>query len=890
MKPIIALFTILLLLPTKAIAVSTQKREPQPQQIAQVDLTAKLRSLAQAITVKITTSDNGGSGTLIAKQGQTYLVLTNAHVVTGDNYRIQTPDGKTYPAQVVPNVSFPNSDLSLLQFRSSQNYQIATLVSEKFLQVEEDEPVLAVGFDSATEELVTATGKIQLLAEKPLKQGYQIGYTNNIVQGMSGGAILNAAGEVIGVNGRAAFPILNSGYVYQDNSPLSPEVIKEVRAVSWGIPIQTFLAQLNPTVAQSFSFSLTQDDEEIVDNAPKFTGWLAKLNQQAQQISVRIDDLGTPNSSERGKLAGNGSGIIIAKLGNTYYVLTCAHVLPYENVRKFEILAPDGKRYRIDSSKIKKQEGVDLAVVQFTSSTNYQVATLADYNLKDYDYMFVGGYPNLRQLDPKWRFSLGQIFDKETGLLSTKTYTLETENAGSSPTKSPFASGYELVYSSITYGGMSGGAVLDSLGRVIGIHGSAEGETAIDDSLGDAANIQLGLSLGIPVGTFIGIADRFNLNRQWLRIENSPPPQLNDSQEDAVKAALLTVDVPHKKAKASQWIERGNQLWRLGRYDEAIAAFDEAIKLQPAFVYLAWYGRGSALRYQRKDEEAVVAFETAISKQPDYYPALYWQSVALRELKQLDKALVAIDKAIKTQPQDANLYNEKWAILSDLKRYPEATAAITEAIQISPRAVFYYNRGIVYAYQKQWQQAINDYNQAIKIDPQLAYAYNGRGTVYAYQKQWQQAINDYNQAIKIDPQLAYVYKNRGVVYHAQENFSAALSDYNKALSIDENFIAAINPIGLIKYEMGETDTAIQQWQKSLKVDAQQAEIQLALAVAMYTKGESDKALQLATQALKLDKQFAEVAHLPKNLWGKRLIADTHSLFADAKMQAVLAKL
>ncbi|MEY3222365.1 MAG: hypothetical protein RLZZ203_1221, partial [Cyanobacteriota bacterium] len=42
--------------------------------------------------------------------------------------------------------------------------------------------------------------------------------------------------------------------------------------------------------------------------------------------------------------------------------------------------------------------------------------------------------------------------------------------------------GYELVYSSITFGGMSGGPVLDSQGRVIGIHGRTEGEAAIDNN------------------------------------------------------------------------------------------------------------------------------------------------------------------------------------------------------------------------------------------------------------------------------------------------------------------------------------------------------------------------------------------------------------------------
>ncbi|HEY9692989.1 MAG TPA: tetratricopeptide repeat protein [Oculatellaceae cyanobacterium] len=1007
MKPIIVLFTILLLLPTKAIAVSTQKREPQPQQIAQVDLTAKLRSLAQAITVKVTTSDNGGSGTLIGKLGQTYLVLTNAHVVTGDNYRIQTPDGKTHPAQVVPNTRFPNNDLSLLQFRSSQNYKIAPLT--KVLQ--EDEQVLAVGYDSATAKLVTAPGILHLvIPDQPLKGGYQIGYTSNIVQGMSGGAILNAAGELIGINGRAAYPIVNSGFVYQDGSPLTPAEIQDARKVSWGIPVTTFLAQLNPTVVSALS--IAQDDEKIVDNAQKFTGWLAKASEQARQISVRIDDLGEPNSGERKNLNGNGSGIIIAKQGNTYYVLTCAHVVKYENVRKYEILAPDGKRYRIDNSKIKKNEGVDLAVVQFTSSTNYQVATLANYNPNNDDYMFVGGYPQLRKQDddPKWRFNPGQIFDKEGGLLQTKTYTLETENPGLSKTRTAFAEGYELVYTNITYGGMSGGAVLDSLGRVIGIHGSAEGDKA-----SESPEIQLGYSLGIPVATFIGIADRFNVNPQWLQLQNSPAPQISNVNKDSLVKALLTVDVPQGN-KPSQWIDRGNQLWRLRRFDEAIAAFDRAIKLQPTFVHLAWYGRGLALveqgKYetvllacnqlnqqnrelpvaQKKYEEALVAFETAISKEPLYSPALKAQNLVLRQLKKLERALVAIEQAIKIQPKDANLYKEKAVILAESKNYPQAIAAMTAAINISPLAAYYINLGNIYYDQKQWNQAIDNYNKAMTINPQsafayinrgnayannqqpdqaiddfnsaikinnrLALAYNNRGNVYAIKQQWNQAIKDYDNAIQYNSQYAEAYSNRGTVYynqkqldraikdydnaiqynckfaeaynnrgnvyadqgqwdkaiadytnaiaykdkyaeaysyrgqayHIRENYSAALSDYSKASEINQNLAIAINNIGLIKYEMGETEAAIQKWQKAVEMGYPQAEPQLASAVALYTKGESDKALQIAAEALKLNKQFKDVAYLQKNLWGKRLVADTQKLFADAKMQAVLAGL
>jgi hypothetical protein len=85
----------------------------------------------------------------------------------------------------------------------------------------------------------------------------------------------------------------------------------------------------------------------------------------------------------------------------------------------FEILAPDGKRYPIDSAAIKIEEGVDLALVQFTSKENYQIATLADYNPNQRAPVFLGGYPKLGQKDPKWRFEAGFIFEKERGIVQT---------------------------------------------------------------------------------------------------------------------------------------------------------------------------------------------------------------------------------------------------------------------------------------------------------------------------------------------------------------------------------------------------------------------------------------------------------------------------------------
>jgi tetratricopeptide (TPR) repeat protein len=435
---------------------------------------------------------------------------------------------------------------------------------------------------------------------------------------------------------------------------------------------------------------------------------------------------------------------------------------------------------------------------------------LANYNPKDYEYMFTAGYPKLRDKSP-WRFTLGQIYSKERGLLVTTQSDFKNNSSSTSQSAVSLTGGYELVYSSITFGGMSGGPVLDSQGRVIGIHGRTEGEAVIDNNSSSGGTIQLGNSLGIPVSTFLAIATR--LNTQAQRIETTPPPELNQQKADSIKTARLSIDVDKGNTTASQWLERGNQLWRLRRHSEAIQAFDEAIKQQPKFIHLAYYGKGLALGWSKKYPEAIAAFEQAVKYKPDFVPAWYYLGGVYQESKQLDKALVAINKAIQLQPNNPNLYNQKFFVLNSLKRYEEAELVITEAIELSHRAAFYLNRGFVYYNQKKWELALANYNTAIAINPDLAQAYNNRGIIYYSQQKWELALVNFDAAIAINPDLAQAYPLRGVIYHQKGNYTAAMSDYNQAIAKDTNKFEVIANIGLIKYEQGDINTAIKQWQQ-----------------------------------------------------------------------------
>jgi len=308
----------------------------------------QLQNIAKQITVRVIGDNNGGSGTMFAKKGNSYLVVTNSHVLLGVNkMQVKTPDGKTYSAQILPNTNFGNLDLAVLQFTSNQNYCLPPEIAS--FDINKDTEVLAAGYSSSKGEIAFKTGKVQRIIYQPsLKEGYEIGYSSDIEQGMSGGAIIDSRGYLLGINGKSAYPVLNSGYVYADGKRPTDTEIKELRKLSWGIPIKTLLAQVKPDILTAYALPIPDIKQEISE--VKLTGWLGELEQKAKQITVRID-----SSS-----GANGSGVIIAKEGDIYTVLTAAHVLcEREDATKpcggfnYQILAPNGKQYAVEKSSIR---------------------------------------------------------------------------------------------------------------------------------------------------------------------------------------------------------------------------------------------------------------------------------------------------------------------------------------------------------------------------------------------------------------------------------------------------------------------------------------------------------------------------------------------------------
>lgn len=736
----------------------------------------EIKQKAEAITVKIEADDTAVSGVIIGKEGNTYTVLTNAHVINSQvSHKIITIDGTSHEAKVIKEgSSLEGNDLAILTFNSPNNYQVATLATNSDIQ--ENQRVYSVGFPEETDEFYFTQGNFKLQAPKPFLGGYQIGYDIDVKPGMSGGALLNEKGELIGVNGLRKAPILNEAYNYLDGSQPYQEQIENYRKLSFAVPIET-LMEVDPDLA------LIPDEWKTGLNIAE------NVDNIAQQITVRIDN----------KDGVNGSGAIVGKDGDTYYVFTACHVVSDDDCQSGEVkdnytlVTPDGEEYPLSENDIILPKGMDAAIIKFESEKAYKVATIGNYNIPvtRQPLIFVSGFP--LELKGVRKFTAGRRYPRDKGLtLSYDNFRLNID-----------VSGYELLYTNLTRRGMSGGPVLDTKGQLIGINTGQEGEEV------GSEEYQLGFAYGVPSSRLLAFADQKKVSSNNFKVEEQAPEKISDRDWKTVKLhPAFVVETPPKDSDEITWLNYGNQLFRLEREEEAITAYEKALEINPDSPE-AYYGLGfmyeQLMHIKRKNTDnkdagkeeaikAIEAFDEVVELRSNFHVtglALYRKSMVLQELEQYEEALIAIDKSIEYISSESKsrfyfqTYNQRGKILEDLGRYSEAKEAHDRSIEIYPSGFSYFNRGyLLFLKLNQPQEAIKDFDKAIESDNILAYAL--RASAYLTLNNYEAALADMNKSLEFQPGEAYRYGLRGMIYRGMKNYSQALVDQTKAIELEPN--------------------------------------------------------------------------------------------------------
>lgn len=129
-------------------------------------------------------------------------------------------------------------------------------------------------------------------------------------------------------------------------------------------------------------------------------------------------------------------------------------------------------------------------------------------------------------------------------------------------------------------------------------------------------------------------------------------------------------------------------------------------------------------------------------------------------------------------------------------------------------AVAFANRGLAYKRKGQWDRAIADYSEAIRLKSDDAEVLNNRGNAYYHKGQLDRAIKDYDGALRLQPDLAEAFSNRGNVYRKKGQFDLAIKNYDKAIHFKPGNAQVFADRGLAYDKKGELTQALRDFEKA----------------------------------------------------------------------------
>ncbi|MGD1901144.1 MAG: tetratricopeptide repeat-containing serine protease family protein [Geitlerinemataceae cyanobacterium] len=462
---------------------------------------------------------------------------------------------------------------------------------------------------------------------------------------------------------------------------------------------------------------------------------LDRVRQEAEAISVRIDGLDE-----------SATGVIVGRASRDYWVLTARHAIdgnPNTDAHR-RVVAAGGQEYRFDRDTVcyldeTTGEPLDLALFRFESDRDYDVADIAAHAPdRDGDVVFAYGWPEngdvARPRSPV--LTVGQAVPRARAIGQMRFQHDE---------------GYTLFYSNFTERGMSGGAVLDTAGRLVGIHGRADGHQRAASPT-ELAAVHLGLSSGIPSETLVEAARGSDCAPTLaLRSTNAPPPELSASERRKIAARLASVETPNSD-RPLDWSNAGNRLYRQGQLQQALPYFERAIELDPEFA-AAWYQRGNTLYALERNVEALQSFDRALDRDPEFYEAMREKGALLVELGELEEALETFYRSTSLRSGDRVLWYMLGNLLAiELRRPLDALKAYDRAIELNDRfAPAWLGRGRVLMDLGRLDEAKIALNTGLRLDNRLAAGWSLRAELWEKLGDDRRAEVDRQQAESLRP-------------------------------------------------------------------------------------------------------------------------------------------
>ncbi len=330
---------------------------------------------------------------------------------------------------------------------------------------------------------------------------------------------------------------------------------------------------------------------------------------------------------------------------------------------------------------------------------------------------------------------------------------------------------------------------------------------------------------------------------------------------DANRAAGLLQQIRHAGPKtpnpARHALEQGLKHHNCGDFDQAINWYGKCIELEPDNP-LPYSNMGVALQSRGDHEAAAKCYGRAIAVAPDYVEAHFNLGVLHQEQGHMDQALIQYEKTIAIKPDHSQAHLNSGVIHQGRGNLQLARQCYQHAIASDPdHAKAHYNLGNIFRAENRFNDAIDCFRAAIASDPDYGDAHYNLGNAARKSGDFEEAAACYRRAIAIKPDHFEALGNLGATLHELGRLDAAIQTYKRSLESKSDSPVTLNNIGVVYQDQGRFSDAATAYRKSLALAPGDIEALSNLGAALQEQGNLEEAMAQYQRAIDIDPEFAK---------------------------------
>ena len=294
----------------------------------------------------------------------------------------------------------------------------------------------------------------------------------------------------------------------------------------------------------------------------------------------------------------------------------------------------------------------------------------------------------------------------------------------------------------------------------------------------------------------------------------------------------LAEDGIEEDDSAESWFEKGGELLMNGSTEEALAAYEWAVELDPEMAE-AWVGRGyakSRLAFIGKDpagyNESLLSFERAIELNRSQSMAWNGKATLLSMMGRYEEAVEAHDASLEIDPHQPWVLVGKANALWKLGRHDESIAASDEAIDAAfetvEKAFVWFERAHLFAEDGDYNGTVEALNRATELAPEdKNFWINGGVLLSAHLGRYEEALIYIDRALEIDPEYVDAWISKAqILGPSLGRYDESLEACERAIDIDPEDPDTWRLKGLILMNLGRDKEALAAFEEAIELDPQ----------------------------------------------------------------------